>query len=150
MRDLEFIPNELLDRCRRLIEDYHSSTNSENVSDLLWKSGLSEFIQSHPKLSVILKKASRSRSFKVCTSGFISIASIILALEVLASDYAGWGSKCPRERNAAEEILRRDARWARPCLMEEYVYRLNKRDRSEVGKVLNSQNPSYPHFRVAV
>jgi hypothetical protein len=93
--DLKFVPADLCKQCRSLIESYHRVHGYASLPDLLWKSGLGPFIESHQELRQLLKLASTSRSAKKANEGFVQIASTILSLEILASSFAGWAGLYP-------------------------------------------------------
>src|SRR5450432_3612036 len=90
--DLGFLPKVLGAQCRSLIESYHDVHGVACLPDVLWKSRLEPFIERHQELRQCLRKASTTRSAKKSHEGFVQIATTILALEILASGFAGWGA----------------------------------------------------------
>jgi hypothetical protein len=87
---------------------------------MLWRAQLGDFIKKHPHLRQILRKASTTRSAKVANKGFVEIATAILSLEILASDFASWSAMYPEARLMANALLR--TRGPRMLLMEYYLY----------------------------
>jgi hypothetical protein len=87
---------------------------------MLWKAQLGDFIMKHPHLRQILKKASTTRSAKISNKGFVEIATAILSLEILASDFASWSTMFPEAKSMANALLR--MRGPRMSLMEYYLY----------------------------
>jgi hypothetical protein len=51
------------------------------------------------------------------------IAKVILAMEVLSSDFAGWGTRFPNAKQQAEIILRAAPFTSGLCMMDYYLYR---------------------------
>jgi hypothetical protein len=50
------------------------------------------------------------------------IASLILALEIVASDYGGWGRRLPWAMRKAEEFRRAHMLTSRTPMMDRYLY----------------------------
>ena len=120
--DLAFLPGNLTRQCRSLIESYHEVHGYACLPDILWKSRLGPFIEKHSELRQFLRKASTTRSAKKAHEGFVRIATTILAFEILASSFAGWGALYPEAANVARGILKRAAQGAHMPLMEFYLY----------------------------
>jgi hypothetical protein len=120
--DLGFLPGNLTRQCRSLIESYHEVHGYACLPDILWKSRLGPFIEKHAELRQFLRKASTTRSAKKANDGFAQIAMTILALEILASSFAGWGALYPEAADAARSILKSYARGPHMPLMEFYLY----------------------------
>ena len=120
--DLAFLPATLTTQCRSLIESYHDVHGFSCLPDVLWKFRLGPFIEKQPELRQHLRKASTTRSAKKANEGFVRIATAILALEILASSFAGWSAIYPEAGDTARAILRRNGRGPHMPLMEFYLY----------------------------
>src|SRR6202043_2382380 len=120
--DFSFLPKSLTVQCASLIESYHELHGYACLPDILWKSRLGPFIEAHQEFRHLLKKASTSRSAKKSNEGFVQIATTILALEILASSFAGWTAIYPEAASRAHAILKRTARSPQMPLMEFYLY----------------------------
>jgi hypothetical protein len=120
--DLSFLPSALSSQCQGLIESYHELHGYACLPDMLWKAQLGGFIEMHPRFRQILRKASTTRSAKKSNQGFVEIATAILSLEILASDFARWGEIFPQAKLMAQAILQGIARGSRTPLMECYLY----------------------------
>jgi hypothetical protein len=118
--DLGALPPTLVAQCRGLIESYHDIHGYACLPNMLWRAELEDFIKKNPGLRQILRKASTTRSAKVSNKGFVEIATAILSLEILASDFASWSTMFPEARSMANALLR--MRSARMFLMEYYLY----------------------------
>ena len=118
--DLGALPPTLVAQCRGLIESYHDIHGYACLPNMLWRAELEGFIKKNPCLRQILRKASTTRSAKVSNKGFVEIATAILSLEILASDFASWSTMFPEARSMANALLR--MRSARMFLMEYYLY----------------------------
>ena len=120
--DFSFLPKSLTAQCQSLIESYHELHGYACLPDILWKSRLGPFIEAHQEFRHLLKKASTTRSAKKSNEGFAQIATTILALEILASSFAGWSAIHPEAGLAAHAILKRSGRGPHMPLMEFYLY----------------------------
>ena len=118
--DLGALPPTLTAQCRGLIESYHEIHGYGCLPNMLWRAELGDFIKAHPCLRQILRKASTTRSAKNANKGFVEIATAILSLEILASDFASWSTMFPEAKSMANALLR--MRSARMFLMEYYLY----------------------------
>jgi hypothetical protein len=89
-----------------VIETYHASHGYFCLPDMLWKSRLGLLIESDPTLRNSLWTASAAKSAKKAHQNFVTIAAMLLSLEILASSFAGWSElfpaseKGPRRREA--------------------------------------------------
>ncbi|WP_213739060.1 hypothetical protein [Bradyrhizobium sp. dw_411] len=120
--DFGFLPKSLTTQCRSLIESYHALHGYACLPDILWKSRLGPFIETHDELQQLLRKASTTRSAKKANEGFAGIATTLLSLEILASSFAGWSAIYPEAGSKAQTILRRNNRSSQMPLMEFYLY----------------------------
>jgi hypothetical protein len=63
-----------------------------------------------------------SRGAKRANDSFIAIVVIVVSLEVLVRDFAGWGKRAPTAKSEAEKILGRRPSGQRVELMDLYLY----------------------------
>ena len=120
--DFAFLPQNLSSQCRSLIESYHGLHGYGCLPDILWKAGLGPFIETHREFRQLLRKASTTRSSKKSSDGFAQIATTLLSLEILASNFAGWSALYPQAASTAKSILKRHTRISHTPLMESYLY----------------------------
>lgn len=120
--DFGFLPQDLRSQCRSLIESYHGLHGFGCLPNILWKAGLGPFIETHRDFRRLLKKASTTRSAKKSNEGFTQIATTLLSLEILASNFAGWSTIYPQAASTAKSILRRHTPLSHAPLMESYLY----------------------------
>ena len=120
--DFGFLPRSLTVQCQSLIESYHELHGYGCLPNILWKSRLGPFIETHRELQQLLRKASTTRSAKKSNEGFVRIATTILSLEILASSFAGWSAIYPQAGSRAQAILRRNMRSPQMPLLEFYLY----------------------------
>jgi len=104
-------------------KNYHGSHGYFCLPDILWKSRLGPFIEQNPTLGPLLRKASVTRRAKKANECFVTIATTILSMEILASSFGGWSSLYPEAANNARAFLRRNSVNAQTLLMDYYVYR---------------------------
>jgi hypothetical protein len=120
--DFSFLPPSLTAQCRSLIESYHELHGYACLPNVLWKSRLGPFIETHREFRQLLKKASTTRSAKKANEGFVRIATTILSLEILASSFAGWSAIYPEAGAIANAILKGNFHSTHMPLMEFYLY----------------------------
>jgi hypothetical protein len=120
--DFGFIPKTLAAKCRRLIETYHAMNGYTCLPDMLWQPELRDFIDMHKDFRDIFKRSSIARSAKRANEGYVLIATTILSLEVLASDFASWSAKYPAAKRRAHAILQEYTMSSRTWLMDRYLY----------------------------
>ena len=120
--DFGFLPKDLLTQCRSLIESYHEIHGYGCLPDTLWKCRLGPLIETNLELRQLLRKASTTRSAKKSNEGFVRIATTLLSLEILASNFSGWSAIHPDAGLLAHAILKRSARGPHMPLMEFYLY----------------------------
>lgn len=117
-----FVPDALRAQCRNLVQTYHAMHGHACLPDMLWKAGLHGFIAAHANLRDALRKASTARSARIANALFAALATEILALEVLAREYASWSASLPAAKLRAMELLERGTPPARTWLMAYYLY----------------------------
>ncbi|HML08762.1 MAG TPA: hypothetical protein VK430_11635 [Xanthobacteraceae bacterium] len=117
-----FVPRELALKCRTLIESYHAMHGYGCLPDMLWHSDARDMIECHRDLTKIFKNAAKSRCAKRANESFLTIATIVVSLEALARDFAGWGKRFPAAKREAEELLGDHAPRPRIWFMDMYLY----------------------------
>lgn len=120
--DFSFLPKPLTTQCRSLIEGYHALHGHSCLPDMLWKSGLKEFIEAHHECRQLLRTASTTRSAKKSNESFMAIAKIILSLEILASNFSGWSTIYPDAGLKAHALLLANQQSGQMPLMDFYLY----------------------------
>lgn len=142
--DFGFLPKTLTAKCRHLIETYHGINGYACLPDMLWHPEVRNFIEMRKDFSQIFKKASTTRSAKRANESYMLIATTILAIEVLASGFASWGSRFPAAKRRAHMLLGQYTLSARTCLMDRYLY-----PRSYINPAfINALSPSESPGRV--
>jgi len=121
-RSFRFLPKELTVKCRKLIESYHGMYGYVGLPDMLWLSDARDVIECHRELTQIFKKASKARGAKRANDTFLFIATVIVAVEVLARDYVGWGKRFPAAKREAEKLLGDFSTQPRTWLLDLYLY----------------------------
>ncbi|MGO9356726.1 MAG: hypothetical protein ACLP1D_03520 [Xanthobacteraceae bacterium] len=120
--EFSFVPGELRSQCHRLIVSFHEMHGYPCLPDMLWKAGLASLIEKHKALNEALQKASTARSARRANEYFIIVAAEILALEILARDYANWSGALPSAKATALELLGGNTPVVRTWLIEHYLY----------------------------
>jgi hypothetical protein len=117
-----FVPRDLASKCRELVHSYHSIHGYRHLADMLWHSDARDIIECNPDLALVFKEASKSRYAKRANDSLVLIATIVLSIEVLARDFAGWGRRFPLAKREAEALLvdfpQREHGW----FMDKYLY----------------------------
>ena len=89
---------------------------------MLWRSQARGIIESDRELTLAFAHASRSRGAKRANEVFIAIAVIVMSLEVLARDFAGWGKRFPNAKSQADDVFNDRIKKQRIELMDLYLY----------------------------
>jgi hypothetical protein len=148
--DLSFLPGTLMGQCRSLIESYHEVHGFASLPNMLWQFRMGPLIERHKELRQVLRKASTTRSAKKANEGFVQIASTILALEILASSFAGWNAIYPVAGEAARDVLRRNAHGSHMALMDFYLYPPKQISASAIASLVPPASRSHDepgHYR---
>jgi len=120
--NFRFLPGELAVKCRALVESYHDMFGYGCLPDMLWHSAARDVIESDRGLAQLFKNASRSRYAKRANDTLLLIASIVVSLEMLARDFAGWGKRFPTLKREAETLLGGAPLRPRVWLMDMYLF----------------------------
>ncbi len=120
--DFSFLPKELLDKCTPFIIRYHEMNGYSCLPDILWHPEIRNFIEIDATFQHLFKKSTSSRSAKRANKGLVAIASIILAIEILSTGFAGWGNRYPNARKKAQVLMEEYVPSARAWLIERYLY----------------------------
>ena len=119
--DFRFLPLGLTSRCRKLIKAHHGAKGYSNLPDLLWHEETREFIAQQANLQLVFRRASITRSQKKALKGYMLIMTLLLSLEVLASDFAGWGKRFPMAKRKATAVLNKYLPTTRTRLLDYYL-----------------------------
>jgi hypothetical protein len=136
-----FVPDDLHRRCGTLVRNYHTRYGHPCLPDLLWNSDAGLLIHSEKTLEEIFKYATHSRSSKKTNDWLQIIATIVVAVEVLARDFAGWGTQFPNAKRQAQELLGDIPLRPRVWLMDRYGY-LSSDNRTEAIQILDRSRAS--------
>jgi len=118
-----FVPKELAVKSRKLIESYHAMHGYARLPDMLWHSDARDDIECNRELTRVFRNASKARCAKRANDSLLLIATVIVSLEVLARDFAGWGRRFPSARREAEAMLGDfPLRQQRTWFMDQYLY----------------------------
>jgi hypothetical protein len=120
--EFSFVPEALALKSGNLIQRYHAKYGYSCLADMLWHSDARDFIEKHTELRQVFNDASRTRSAQRANNSLQALAALIVALEVLARDFAGWGTRFPDAQQKAKKLLDASAVTPRMWLMNEYVY----------------------------
>jgi hypothetical protein len=89
---------------------------------MLWHSDARDIIECHRTLLQVFNSASKSRRAKHANESFSLIATIVVCLEVLARDFAGWGKRHPAAKSKAEAMYVDFPPRERGWFMDKYLY----------------------------
>ena len=117
-----FVPKELAAKSRKLIESYHAMHGYARLADMFWHSDARDIIECHRELTRVFKNASKSRCAKRANDSLVLLATVIVSLEVLARDFAGWGRRFPSAKREAEAMLGDYPVKQRTWFMDGYLY----------------------------
>lgn len=80
-----------------------------------------ELIEKQANLQLVFRRASTTRQAKKAVEGYVFIITVILSLEVLASDFAGWGTRFPSAKRKARAAMGHYLQTARTRLLDYYL-----------------------------
>jgi hypothetical protein len=120
--NFRFLPSDLAVKCRALIESYHDMHGYGCLPDMLWHSNARDIIECDRELAQLFKNASKSRGAKRANVSLLLIATVVVSLETLARDFAGWGNRFPTTKREAERLLGGFPLRQRVWLMDMYLY----------------------------
>lgn len=120
--DFSFLPTDLTGKCRTLIESYHAMRGFAGLPDMLGTSEARDVVEGDCDLQSDFKRACKSRGAKRANDSFVAIAVIVVSLEVLVRDFAGWGKRFPSAKSKAEALLGARPPGQRIQLMDLYLY----------------------------
>jgi len=120
--DFGFLPADLTGKCRTLIESYHTMRGFAGLPDMLWTSQARDVVEGDRDLQLEFKRACKSRDARRANDSFVAIAVIVVSLEVLVRDFAGWGKRFPAAKSKAEALLGARPPGQRVQLMDLYLY----------------------------
>ncbi len=103
--NFRFLPSELAVKCRALIETFHEMLGYGRLPDMLWHSDARDIVECDRELAQLFKNASKSRCAKRANDSLLLIATVVLSLEALGRDFAGWGKRFPIAKREAERLL---------------------------------------------
>src|SRR5262249_36013346 len=72
-------------------------------------------------LQLVFRKASITRSPKKALKCYVLIMTVMLSLEVLASDFAGWGRRFPVAKRKANAVVNKYLPTTRTRLLDYYL-----------------------------
>jgi len=131
--DFSFLPKGLLEKCTPFIIRYHEINGYSCLPDILWHPEIRNFIEIDTTFQRLFKNSTSSRSAKRANEGLVCIASIILAIEILARGFAGWGNRYPNARKKAQAPLEEYVPSSRAWLIERYLHSQMKQGRDALG-----------------
>ena len=146
--DFSFLPKGLLDKCTPFIIRYHELNGYSCLPDILWHPEIRNFIEIDVTFQRLFKKSTSSRSAKRANEGLVAIASIILAIEILSSGFAGWGSRYPNARKKAQALLEEHVPSSRTWLIERYLYPQINRGGESLGAFAPPDQDANARFEV--
>lgn len=120
--DFEFVPNELAEKCRQLVEGYHALHGYACLPDMLWQGGARKLIEDDRQLGKLFRRAGKQRLARQANEAFAQIATTICAVEILARDFGGWGARFPAARRLAERLVAAHPAPAHASLLDMYLY----------------------------
>jgi hypothetical protein len=118
----EFVPHELAQKARGLVEGYHALHGYACLPDMLWQCGARDLIESNRELRALFRRAVKQRTAREANNSFVHIATTICALEILARDLGGWGARSASAKRAAERTVAAYLAAPQVSLLDGYLY----------------------------
>lgn len=105
LKEFAWIPEELLAIWVRGVKAVHEEHGWGAMPGILRNADTMTFFGVHPALRAMLAVATKSWRRATRREYQAYLASIVLAIECLGSDVAGWGTSYPEAKRKADEIL---------------------------------------------
>lgn len=120
-RDLEWLPEELVAKWVMGVKDKHERNGWGSMPGILWDVDTFVFLGFYPSTMEMLKIATHSWRPSRRHEYQTYLVSIVLAIECLGCDFAGWGDRYPLAKQKAVEILDQFFLNSRTRLLDVYM-----------------------------
>jgi hypothetical protein len=137
-KEFDWIPTKLIENWIIGVKAKHEEHGWESMPGILWDQDTMVFFGAYPRLPTMLGKATKGWPDK--THEYQTyLASIVLSIESLGSDFAGWGTRYPAARQKADEILNRYFANERTRLLDVYMPLRNQLGPNKLIETLGPQ-----------
>jgi hypothetical protein len=134
--EFEWVPDELLILMIRFLKTKHEKDGWGSIHGNLWNQDTMVFIGCSKGLMEMLTVATKSWRSNKRHEAQTYLVSIVLAIEVLGSNFVGWGDRYPEAKRKADEILNESFTANRTRLLDIYMPLRAQIDQNELREVL--------------
>ena len=124
--DFGFIPKQLTTICNLLVVSHHRAYGFDELPATLWDRETMGFVAGHDDLMGMLGAAKRAWRQESANEYYALLAAVILALEMLANDFADLGSRFPDAKRQANKVFESWMPNSRTRLLDIYLPRREK------------------------
>jgi hypothetical protein len=138
--EFKWIPQKLIAKWIMGVRAKHEQHGWESMAGILWDQNTMVFIGRSNGLMEMLKVATKSWKSSKRNEAQTYLASIVLSIECLGCNFAGWGECYPNAKKRADEILNSYFKTNRTRLLDVYMPLRSKLDPAEIREVLGPKD----------
>ena len=134
--EFEWVPDKLIAKWIMGVKGIHEQDGRGSMHGILWDQDTMTFIGCSSGLMEMLKVATKSWRSSKRHEAQTYLVSIVLAIETLGSNFAGWGDHYPDAKRKADEILNAYFIAKRTRLLDVYMPLRAQLDQKKAREVL--------------
>jgi hypothetical protein len=135
-KEFEWVPDKLIANWVMGVKAKHEQHGWGSMPGILWDQDTMTFIGCSNGLTEMLKVATKSWRSAKRHEAQTYLVSIVLAIETLGSNFAGWGDRYPDAKRKADEILNTYFIANRARLLDVYMPLRTQLDQNKLREVL--------------
>jgi hypothetical protein len=134
--EFDWLPEDLVAMWVMGVKAKHEQHGWGSMPGILWDQDTMVFIGCSNGLMEMLKAATKSWRPNTRHEAQTYLASIVLAIETLGSNFGGWGDRYPDAKRRADEILNTYFLASRTRLLDVYMPLRAQLDQNKIREVL--------------
>jgi len=139
LQEFAWLPEKLVPNWIMIVKAKHEQNGWGSMPGILWDQETMAFFGMYDGLLSMLGKATSSWRPNKRHEYQTYLASIVLSIECLADDFAGWGTRYPDAKQKADKIVETYFTNKRTRLLDVYMPLRSQLDQHQVRKVLGPQ-----------
>ena len=138
--EFNWLPDGLISNWILGVKTKHEQHGWGSMPGILWDKDTMVFIGCTKGLLEMLKAATKSWRASTRHEAQTYLASIVLSIECLGCNFAGWGDRYPDAKKKADQILDTYFRANRTRLLDVYMPLRNQLDQTKIREVLGPKD----------
>ncbi len=135
-KEFGWLPQKLLDNWIMGVKAKHEEHGWNSMPGILWDVDTMVFLGCHQCLMIMLETATKSCNSSERNEYSTYLASIVLSIECLGCDFAGWGTRYPEAKKKADGILDNYLANKRMRLLDVYMPLRSQMDQNRIRQIL--------------